>query len=406
MTVDVPTLYVVILANCLAIGLVWLFVIRAHPKLAAGRIWMAGAFIASAGAGASMLRGETAGLGSILVGNGLLILASCMSWVGTRQFLGEKRPWLATAAITLASLAALALFTVWQDDMAARIVIYSAGQCIPLGFAMADLLSRREGRRTPGMMLAASAMGFVLVGDIARAALAVTGIGGPLSFLTFNGIQSAFLLTTLFGAMVWNFGFLLMTIDRLRSEIIHLAVLDDLTGVANRRRFIQRLDEECSRSNRTGHPFVLLAIDLDGFKGINDRFGHQAGDACLRQFTDGALLRLRGHDLLARTGGDEFCVILPATTLEAAEAVARALVESSREQWLDWEGEALRITVSVGLAEWSKRVGRDTRLLLSLADEALYEAKRAGRDTFVAARRDRLFKMLGAKRDRAAATGS
>ncbi|MFX5693081.1 GGDEF domain-containing protein, partial [Acinetobacter baumannii] len=87
-----------------------------------------------------------------------------------------------------------------------------------------------------------------------------TGTGGPWSFLNFNSVQSAFLLTTLFGAMVWNFGFLLMTLDRLRNEIIHLAVLDDLTGIANRRRFIQRLDEECSRSCRTGQPFTLLAI--------------------------------------------------------------------------------------------------------------------------------------------------
>jgi len=406
MTVDVPTLYIVILTNCVAIGLVWLFVVRAHPNLIAGRIWMAGAFVGAGGAGASMLREVAVPLIAILVGNGLLILASCLSWIGTRQFLGEKRPWLATAAITLGSLPALALFTVWQNDIAARIVIYSIGQCIPLGFAMADLLSRREGRRTPGMMLAATAMGFVVVGDIFRAVLATTGTGGPLSFLNFNSVQSAFLLTTLFGAMVWNFGFLLMTIDRLRNEIIHLAVLDDLTGIANRRRFIQRLDEECSRSCRTGQPFTLLAIDLDGFKGINDRYGHQAGDACLRQFTDGALLRLRGHDLLARTGGDEFCVILPATGLKAAEAVARSLVESAREQWLDWEGEVLRTTVSIGLAEWSKRIGRDTGLLMALADEALYEAKHAGRDTFVPARRDRLFKMLDAQNKPATATGS
>ncbi|WP_164076669.1 GGDEF domain-containing protein, partial [Stenotrophomonas maltophilia] len=80
-------------------------------------------------------------------------------------------------------------------------------------------------------------------------------------------------------------------------------------------------------------------------------------------------------------------VILPATGLEAGGAVARSLVESAREQWLNWEGEALRTTVSIGLAEWSKRMGRDTGLLMALADEALYEAKRAGRDTFVSAGR-------------------
>ncbi|MFX6965338.1 GGDEF domain-containing protein, partial [Acinetobacter baumannii] len=82
-----------------------------------------------------------------------------------------------------------------------------------------------------------------------------------------------------------NFGFLLMAIDRLRSEVADLALLDDLTGVANRRHLVQRLTEECARSERSHAPFTLLAIDLDGFKRINDTYGHAAGDACLQHFT-------------------------------------------------------------------------------------------------------------------------
>ncbi|MBN8943553.1 MAG: GGDEF domain-containing protein [Rhizobiales bacterium] len=407
MMVDVPTLCIITVANGFGLALVWLFAIRAYPNLAAARTWMAAVLCGAAGAATvAMLREVIPPLPAILLGTGLLNFSLCLAWAGTRQFLGEKLPWRTCLVITGSVLVVLGLFTLWRDDIAIRIALFSAGQCIPLGLTIADLLSRRDGRRTPGMVLAAVAMSLALLANVLRAVLALAGVGGEVSFTTLNAPQSIALLTTLFGAMVWNFGFLLMSIDRLRNEIIHLAVVDDLTGIANRRRFIERLDEECRRSSRTGQSFALIAIDLDDFKGINDRHGHQAGDACLRHFAAGALSRLRGHDLLARIGGDEFCAILPAATPEAAEAVARSLVETVRNQRLDWEGQTLRATVSVGVAAWSKRVGYDSHLLLAQADEALYEAKRAGRDTFVAARRERPLEALDMRHSRAAATAA
>ena len=96
----------------------------------------------------------------------------------------------------------------------------------------------------------------------------------------------------MFLSMALNFGFLLMAIDRLRNEVADLALLDDLTGVGNRRHLLQRLTEECARSERSGEPFALLVIDLDGFKAINDTYGHAAGDACLQHFTLMAQTRL------------------------------------------------------------------------------------------------------------------
>ncbi|MGL4291621.1 MAG: GGDEF domain-containing protein [Phreatobacter sp.] len=406
-TVDVPTLCIITVANGLGLALVWLFAIRAYPNLAAARTWMAAVLCGAAGAATvGMLREAIPPLPAILLGTGLLNFALCLTWAGTRQFLGRKLPWRACLAITASVLAVLGLVTIWHDDITIRIALFSVGQCIPLGLAISDLLDRRDGPRTPGMVLAAFAMGFAVLANLARGGLALAGVGGEVSFITLNGPQSSALLAALFGAMVWNFGFLLMSIDRLRNEIVHLAVLDDLTGIANRRRFIERLDEECRRSSRTGQSFALIAIDLDDFKGINDRHGHQAGDACLRQFATGASSRLRGHDLLARIGGDEFCAILPAATAEAAEAVARSLIQTVRDQRLEWEGQPLRATVSIGIATWSKRVGYNSGLLLAQADAALYDAKRAGRDTFAAARPERPFEAMDAPSARAAMTAA
>ena len=173
-----------------------------------------------------------------------------------------------------------------------------------------------------------------------------------------------------------------MAIDRLRAEVADLALVDDLTGVANRRHLLQRLTEQCALARRTGEPFALLAIDLDGFKEINDGFGHGAGDECLRVFTRAAQARLRGSDLLARSGGDEFCVILPATTLSEAALVARNLIKASRKAHVSWNGQQIPITASIGIAEWSQSIGQDSQKLIADADQALYAAKKQGKNRF------------------------
>ncbi len=148
--------------------------------------------------------------------------------------------------------------------------------------------------------------------------------------MQFNQVQSGMILMLVFLSMALNFGFLLMAMDRLRNEVADLALLDDLTGVGNRRHLVQRLTEECARSERSGQPFALLVIDLDGFKGINDTHGHAAGDACLQHFTLMAQTRLRPGDMLARTGGDEFCIVLPSSTLREGAMIARRVLEVCR----------------------------------------------------------------------------
>ena len=191
------------------------------------------------------------------------------------------------------------------------------------------------------------------------------------------------ILALVFLSMAWNFGLLLMAMDRLRNEVADLALLDDLTGVGNRRHLLQRLTEECARSERSGEPFALLVIDLDGFKAINDTHGHAAGDACLQHFTLMAQTRLRPGDMLARTGGDEFCVVLPASTLREGAMIARRILDVCRE---DADALRRRRCPDRGL---DRRRAMDERTsgafpdrLIAAADHALYAAKNEGKNRY------------------------
>ncbi|WP_022722995.1 GGDEF domain-containing protein, partial [Rhodopseudomonas sp. B29] len=222
----------------------------------------------------------------------------------------------------------------------------------------------------------------MLLVHLVRSTAGVLGVGGELSMVNFNDFQAGMVLLLVFLSMALNFGFLLMSIDRLRAEAASLALLDDLTGVANRRHLLQRISELCDGSMRSGEPFAVLAIDLDGFKGINDSYGHAAGDECLRRFTVAAQSRLRSGDLLARTGGDEFCVVMPDTTLREGAMVARHILEESRAIAVQAGTIEISFAASIGVAQWTRTLGADANRLIAAADVALYSAKKLGKDRY------------------------
>jgi diguanylate cyclase (GGDEF)-like protein len=266
--------------------------------------------------------------------------------------------------------------------MTMRILIYSGCQAVPVAMTLPLLLSRRNGRTQPGARLTASIAILMIAVYVMRSIAALLNIGGPVSLIDFNQFQAALILSLVFLSMMWNCGFLLMGIDRLRAEVADLAMFDDLTGAANRRQLLVRLDEECARSNRSGEAFALLMIDLDGFKDINDANGHAAGDECLRLFTRAAQSRLRKGDLLARMGGDEFCVVLPSTTLREGAMVARHVLEACQNEAVQWNGAPLALSASIGVAQWRPEIALHSERLIAAADRALYMAKNDGKNGY------------------------
>lgn len=166
-------------------------------------------------------------------------------------------------------------------------------------------------------------------------------------------------------------------LKKLLEELEALSLTDSLTGLANRRAFEQRLKMEWQRATRYEHPLTVMLIDVDHFKRFNDDFGHQTGDHVLAQV--GAILQqaVRTTDLACRYGGEEFVIILPDTPMDDALPIAHRI----REQVSDHRWEARQVTVSVGVAQLNQH--KTPNQLVSDADQALYEAKAAGRNQVI-----------------------
>ncbi|MCG6206232.1 GGDEF domain-containing protein [Rhodopseudomonas sp. HC1] len=378
---SIPTLWVVFLINFFALGLVWTHVMRSYPSFTPARYWTAGCFILSVGAGIGMLRGLVDNKIPLITGGGAIVLAASLIGMGIYQFYGRRLSWWVPFGLTLWCMVGLAFFLLVIDSMAARIVIYSVAQAVPIAMAL-PLMLAHAARHNPGARMAATVSILMLATFAVRSVAAMLGFGGELSIVAFNDVQAAMVLMLVFLSMALNFGLLLMAIDRLRSEVESLALVDDLTGIANRRHLLQRMQAQCEVSLRSGEPFAVLAIDLDGFKAINDSHGHAAGDECLRRFAHAAQSRLRPGDLLARTGGDEFCVVMPATTLREGAMLARRIIEESRGLAQQDTDDSIAIAASIGVAQWTLQVGLHPERLIAAADAALYRAKKLGKDRF------------------------
>jgi diguanylate cyclase (GGDEF)-like protein len=169
---------------------------------------------------------------------------------------------------------------------------------------------------------------------------------------------------------------------RVQAELQKLASTDPLTGVYNRRRLIELAGDALYRYRRYGRPFSILVMDLDGFKNVNDTFGHQQGDAVLIEFSRGVLAEKRVTDTLGRMGGDEFALVLPETSPDEARVLAERILQQCGEIHLVNETDSVRVTTSIGI---SQALPGDTGLdpLFARADTALYRAKQFGRNRYV-----------------------
>jgi diguanylate cyclase (GGDEF)-like protein len=176
---------------------------------------------------------------------------------------------------------------------------------------------------------------------------------------------------------------LAMTMERRVAEQRNFALSDPLTGLLNRRAFADFAQRTDRRRAGTRNALALLVLDLDHFKAVNDRFGHDVGDRLLRVFADVAEANVRPTDQLFRMGGEEFCFALPETTATEAIIVAERIRRAFDVEEIDTVNGTARATVSIGIAATQHSV--EVEVLLAAADAAVYEAKGRGRNRVVLA---------------------
>jgi diguanylate cyclase (GGDEF)-like protein len=281
--------------------------------------------------------------------------------------------WFAAAfvLITIANLAKFIGFGVWVNAL---------GNVMFLGVALFTIvvafLAWRRGNRAAGWFVIAWTLleGFTMAAAV-RFLFTPSADGSPL--LYYYGLP----LSMVAAAVLVALG----VADRLLAQRVALteaerrAQTDPLTGVLNRRSLIERLDAACLRARARGLPIALLFIDLDHFKQINDSFGHQAGDACLRAIIDPIHAELRQSDVIGRYGGEEFVVILSSADAAAAHPIAQRILERVAGVHVDGFGKPIRLTCSIGIAA-SDILGVWGEHLIAQADAAVYLAKRLGRN--------------------------
>ncbi len=174
----------------------------------------------------------------------------------------------------------------------------------------------------------------------------------------------------------------LRELDRAYRHLQSQALTDELTGLSNRRHFLQHLRQEISTYKRYGNPFSVALIDIDHFKRVNDTFGHTAGDLVLQSLSDVMGQQLRLIDVAGRLGGEEFAVLFPNTAASDAYCACDRLMDSIRRQTTKTEQGDIRITVSMGLTASASNTA-DAESILKQADTLMYDAKAAGRDRIV-----------------------
>lgn len=227
----------------------------------------------------------------------------------------------------------------------------------------------------------------ILVALFILSVLFVSGFGLPLEapdydLATCVRFLSAFLIISTFSVG--------MDITRVRGldefhdlslRVDRIAHQDQLTQLPNRHDMERRLENKYQNYRLSGEPFAVLLADLDNFKFINDRYGHDTGDDVLHAVADALAAPLRGEDIVARWGGNEFMILLPTATSKSAVDIAERLRKAVANLEMEALGDQLRISLSMGVASIDKCTGIDD--LISTAENGLYQAKHMGRDMVV-----------------------
>lgn len=367
--------YLVVMAGFMSLVMsVVLFAMwRSYPRSIAGLAeWSAAPLLWCGAIALFAARGMLPELLTIVAANGLLFSGALLFYLGSRRHFGfaALAPWPIWSALVLACMGTVSWFTYVAPSFSARVGTMALAMSAVI-LAHLHLLLRQP-RRGFAVWLSLLVLGLQVLLWALRVAGVQLGFASGSLFAP-SPLQLFFVGAAAVTLPLITIACVLVASDKLHFELEQMSRHDMLTRTLTRRAVMQAGEEEVARSRRHGHPLSLLMLDLDNFKAVNDRHGHQHGDAILVDFAARTSAQLRPSDRLGRYGGEEFMLLLPDTERAAAQRVAtRIHAAGTRNDALAW-------TVSIGLTHW---MGEADTLpaMLARADAALYRAKSGGRN--------------------------
>jgi diguanylate cyclase (GGDEF)-like protein len=330
----------------------------------------------------SISTAEVGAIAGVLSMAGLLMLHQSFAALLERRMLFPRLQVVLVAAVTVCLISFL-IFPV-QPNLP-KTVLLIALSTLTVFIAILILRSSEEEGRAFGWFT-----GFVLIGYALL--LLLRGFANASDVWTgglADAVRSMWLwqLACLIATMVTAFGFMSLSTTKLRVELLWRAQVDDLTGLLNRWALKRTALKEIQHCRRMNSSLAVVMLDLDGLKGVNDTRGHTCGDIVLQAV--GGILQetVRARDSVARIGGDEFCVVLPDSSIHEAVHVAERLREEIYDLVIRYHGEIIQTRASLGVAS-SDISGLQWQNLVEDSDSALYQAKRAGKNRVAVAAPD------------------
>lgn len=324
------------------------------------------------------MRGTIPDVLSIILANAFKSASHALILAAIYEFQKRRAPhWQYWVPVVLT----LAMAAILLHDIRGRFIWGGVIYGVQMVLIARALLSDRETRAGRAWRLLFAGVIMLMAVLALRALTAIFGVSElaqPQNSAAIQPVQILVYIAVMATALLGTIGFVLMVKERADREIMRLAMTDSLTQIPNRRALMEYAEHAMARRN--GAPLAVLMIDVDHFKLINDTHGHQTGDEVLSKVASLLAGRLRGHDLLGRYGGEEFCVIAPDTDPEGALALAESLRETIDSALFPTASRELSISVSIGISYCPPNVMRELHEVLAESDAALYAAKKAGRN--------------------------
>ncbi|MBP7901498.1 MAG: diguanylate cyclase [Spirochaetes bacterium] len=383
---DIKTIFLCLILTNVSMSFILLAYWKTQKTYSGFALWTIGASVISSAYASFALRGSIPDFISIFIASGLMLFSAAARTDALGKFTGESKLKI-LYILAGAGTAGHFFFTYFHPDIIIRLALFSTFIVIILSFQMKMILKHYKSNRTLSVIFLTLNIVFIMA-TIVRA-VQVTISGQPQNVFAGSIVNIIFFFSLIVYDSMGSVVFILMNSSRLTEELTAahkllemLASTDYLTGLYNRRKFFEKALDEMERFIRSKTFLSAAYIDIDNFKSLNDKFGHAAGDEVLRKVTDVIKKGIRGIDSAGRIGGEEFCILFPATTKKDSVMVMERLRREVSDIEFYFAGKKTGITISAGVTEAGEHDKTADNLIMR-ADKLLLKAKQLGKNQVI-----------------------